>query len=158
MHPKDIKAAREIKVSFSGDLERSIITNPFFFGKEKHFLRAQIARISHSTSIVPKGIYRTVEDSERDIEDNTPDEGPIKIPSTQEMAKPDSWVHFTPNILLCNRLAHLEPDNLGDDEDPEVVKKRIEAADPYEKRLKPISLDKKVKGGLPAWTVKLYGD
>lgn len=37
---KDIDAARHNKVSFTGDLERSIITNPFFFGKEKHFLRA----------------------------------------------------------------------------------------------------------------------
>ena len=32
--------------------------------------------------------------------------------------------------------------------------KKIEAADPYEKRLKPITLDAKVKGGLPAWIVK----
>jgi hypothetical protein len=38
--PKDIQAARSIKVTFSGNLERAIITNPFFFGKEKHFLRA----------------------------------------------------------------------------------------------------------------------
>ena len=53
---KDINAARLNKVSFTGDLERSIITNPFFFGKEKHFLRAQISRISHTTTIIPKGI------------------------------------------------------------------------------------------------------
>jgi len=32
--------------------------------------------------------------------------------------------------------------------------KKIEAADPYEKRLKPITLDTKVKGSLPAWIVK----
>ena len=38
--PKDIKAAKEIKVNFTGELDRQIITNPFFFGKEKHFLRA----------------------------------------------------------------------------------------------------------------------
>lgn len=36
--------------------------------------------------------------------------------------------------------------------------KRIEAADPYEKRLKSVTLDSKVKGGLPAWTVKHFGD
>ena len=40
--PKDIKASREIKVMFTGDLERTIFTNPFFVGKEKHYLRAQI--------------------------------------------------------------------------------------------------------------------
>ena len=38
--PTDIDAARKIKVKFTGDLEREIITNPFFFGKEKHYLRA----------------------------------------------------------------------------------------------------------------------
>lgn len=155
--PKDIKAARSIKVNFSGNLERTITTNPFFFGKEKHFLRAQVARISHSTTLAPKGLYRTVEDNERDIEDNTPEDGPIKLPSTQDMAKPESWVHYSQNILLCNRLTHMEPE-ADENEDPEVLKKRIEAADPFERRLKPINLDAKVKGGLPAWTVKLCGD
>jgi hypothetical protein len=38
--PNDLQAAREVKVSFTGDLERKIITNPFFFKREKHFLRA----------------------------------------------------------------------------------------------------------------------
>lgn len=74
------------------------------------------------------------------------------------MAKSESWVHYTSNILKCNRLNHLEPENVDENEDPEAVKKRIEAADPFEKRLKPIALDKKVKGGLPAWIVKLHGD
>jgi len=58
LYPKDIVAARQIKVLFSGDLERTIFTNPFFFGKEKNYLRAQIARISHSTTLCPKGLWR----------------------------------------------------------------------------------------------------
>ena len=36
--------------------------------------------------------------------------------------------------------------------------KKIEAADPYEVRLKPITFDSKIKGGLPAWVVKHCGD
>lgn len=36
--------------------------------------------------------------------------------------------------------------------------KKIEAADPYEKRLKSIALDRKVKGSLPSWNVRLCGD
>jgi hypothetical protein len=106
---------------------------------------------------VPKGYYRTVEDNPKEIEENTPDEGPIKIPSTHEMASPNSWVHHTQNILQACRLTHVEPEPIND-EDPEVILKRIEAMDPYEPRLKPISQDKKVRGGLPAWTVKLHGD
>jgi len=46
LSPKLIKAARSVKLLFSGDLEREIMCNPFFFGKEKHLLRAQIARIT----------------------------------------------------------------------------------------------------------------
>ena len=40
LEPKDIQAARQTKFLFSGDLERKIITNPFFFRREKHLLRA----------------------------------------------------------------------------------------------------------------------
>jgi hypothetical protein len=76
-------AARKIKVLFTGDLERSIFTNPFFFGKEKHYLRAQISRIYYSTTLCPKGLFRTTEDDPRQIEDNTPEEGEIVLPSTQ---------------------------------------------------------------------------
>ena len=82
MSPADIKAARSIKVMLTGDLERPIFTNPFFFGKEKHYLRAQIARISHSTTLVPKGLFKTTEDNDREIEDFVPEEGqPVPNPT-----------------------------------------------------------------------------
>ena len=151
-------AARSIKVSITGNLDRAIITNPFFFGKEKNFLRAQISRITQSTTLVPKSIYRPVEDNDREIEDNTPEEGPVKIPTTDAMTKAENWVHYSTSILKCNRLVHMEAELLNENEDPEEAKKRVEAADPFEKRLKPISLDKKVKGGLPAWVVKTAGE
>jgi radial spoke head protein 4A len=38
--PKDIKASRAVKVLFSGNPKRDIFTNPYFFGKEEHYLRA----------------------------------------------------------------------------------------------------------------------
>jgi hypothetical protein len=40
-----------------------------------------------------------VEDTPRDVEENTPDEGPTPIPTTEEMGKLQNWVHYTPNIL-----------------------------------------------------------
>ncbi len=58
-------------------------------------MRAQISRINHSTTLAPKGLYKIVEDNDREIEDNTPEEGAIKMPSTHTMAKADSWVHHT---------------------------------------------------------------
>lgn len=138
LHPKDIKAARSTKVNFTGNLERPIYTNPFFFGLEKHYLRAQIARISHSTTVVPKGLHKIVEDNDREIEDNVPEDGPIKMPATPAIASPDAWVHLTPNILKCNRLNHMEVEP-AEDQDPDVLKAKIIAADPFDKRLKPIT-------------------
>jgi hypothetical protein len=155
LFPTDIQAAREIKIHFTGDLENKIITNPFFFKNEGAYLRAQIARITFSTTLAPKGYYRTVEDNEKEIEENTPAEGPIILPSTLSMNTPDMWVHHTQNILKCNRLAHIDQ---GEGDETGEVMKRIEAADPYEKRLKTIALDSKVKGMLPSWNIRLCGD
>jgi radial spoke head protein 4A len=55
IRPQHILTARRLKRMFTGDLEAKIWTNPHFVGREKHLLRAQIARISHATTIVPKG-------------------------------------------------------------------------------------------------------
>lgn len=38
--PEDIKASREIKFKLSGNLEKSIITNPYYHKTEKNYLRA----------------------------------------------------------------------------------------------------------------------
>lgn len=46
----------------------------------------------------------------------------------------------------------------GVDTTPEELLKAVTAKDPYEPRLKPISDDGNVKGGLPAWGVKLCGE
>lgn len=96
-----IGVARQIKVLFSGDLERDIICNPFFFGKEKHLLRAQIARIAQSTTLVPKGSYKLNEESDRDIDEYVPEEDSKipALPSTKNAAKLDAWVHFNASIL-----------------------------------------------------------
>jgi len=123
--PTDVSAARQIKVLFSGDLEKTIFTNPFFFGKEKHYLRAQIARISHSTTLCPAGLWRKQEDNPRDIEENTPeDDGDIVKPTTAEMCRPDMWCHYSPSILQNCRTGHLEPEvPEGEDIEPEELMK-----------------------------------
>ena len=74
LSPGHIEAARKIKYLFSGDLEHDIVCNPFFFGKEKHLLRAQVARIIHSTAIVPKGQYKLNDENDREIEEVVPEE------------------------------------------------------------------------------------
>jgi radial spoke head protein 4A len=100
--PSDMGASRKIKILFTGDLEKPIYADPYFFKAkktEKHYLRAQIARIVHSTSLCPKGLFRLVEDSTKDIEENAPEEGDLVLPSTKAMANPSMWVHHTVGIL-----------------------------------------------------------
>jgi len=59
------------------------------------------------------------------------------------MANPAMWVHKNLNILKNCRTAHAEPEEPegAEDWDPEVEKKKIEEADPYETRLKAITSD-----------------
>lgn len=47
----------------------------------------------------------------------------------------------------------------GEDEggEPEDAKKKLIAADPWEPRLKPISHDQGIQGGLPPWVIRSYG-
>lgn len=73
------------------------------------------------------------------------------------MGKLDNWVHYTQNILKECRIVHMEretPEGMEEED----FKKSIEKADPFEPRLKSVNKDNKVKGNLPAWTVKLCGD
>jgi len=61
--PDQLGVARKIKHIISGNLNSSINTNPIFPGKERHFLRAQIGRITYGTSIVPKGLIEIDEET-----------------------------------------------------------------------------------------------
>lgn len=156
-------AARKIKVLFTGDLERTIFTNPFFFGKEKHYLRAQISRIIHSTTLCPKDIFKLDEENPREIVDNTPEEGDIVMPTTQAMSNSDMWVHHTVSILLNSRTTHLEPvPDEGVEMEPEELMKIVEAKDPFEPRLKSINNDKQVviskNQKIKPWVVRMMGD
>lgn len=63
--PSDLNAGRAIKILFTGDLERPIYADPYYFKAkktEKFYLRAQIARIVHSTTLCPKGLFKLTED------------------------------------------------------------------------------------------------
>lgn len=104
-------------------------------------------------------MYRLQEESTTEIEENQPEDSdlPIPVPSTEQMANKENWVHFTRNILKCNRITHLEPE-VDDDADVEEIKKKIEKADPYEPRLKSITADSSVKGLNSSWVLRKFGD
>jgi len=169
--PSQIKASRLIKVAFTGDLDRKIHTNPFFFGTEKIYLRAQIARIFHSTTLAAKGVYKLKDSEEegvpsREIEDNIPEEAEAPVwPSTKDMASANMWVHRLPGILKCARTSHMEqevPEDAPEELTAEVLMARTIAQDPYDPRLKEITADAplKVGEGIKAapWVVRHFGE
>lgn len=143
---------------FTGDLDRKIYTNPFFqHGCEKHYLRAQLSRMSHSTSLQPKGVSKLEEDEggERSFV-VVPNEGeedkPFVMPSTKLMKSMDMWVYAKPNILMNGRVTHSEPEEPAnqteeDPFDPDEAKKAQKAADPYEDLLKRIVDDSPLTTG-----------
>lgn len=55
---KDIVKARDLKKILTGNLDAEVSAYPFFDGKERALLRAQIARITAATVLVPAGIYQ----------------------------------------------------------------------------------------------------
>lgn len=88
-------------------------------------MRAQIARISLSTNLTPKGLHQFVEDSkEREIEDKAPpEEGEPYKPTVKDMCTMSNWLHKDASILLQGRTKHAEgkPNPGEEDVDPEVL-------------------------------------
>lgn len=157
--PEQLKASRSIKVKITGDLERKIITNPFFHGQEKHYLRAQIARIIHSTTIIPAGLHKTTEDNPREIEPIEFEEDKVYVPTTETQSQKKNWVHANKSILNNNRVSHMEPEGEEYGEmEPEEIQKLQDKQDPPEPRLKPITEDETKDEEDTAWTLRLVGD
>ena len=84
--PQDVTQARQIKHIFTGDLNASIDSNPPFAGKERHLLRATLARIFCATSIIPKGLFTIDEDTNEMKFDEE-----FKVPDTETLRDPKSW-------------------------------------------------------------------
>ncbi|KAH8401397.1 hypothetical protein KR009_005268 [Drosophila setifemur] len=67
--PRQIVVSREIKKFLTGDLEADVTSYPCFPGKEKHYLRAMIGRITAGTYIAPMGYYRRMTKKEQRMYD-----------------------------------------------------------------------------------------
>lgn len=151
VRPSHLRASRTIKMVFSGNLNKSIISNPWFNGKESDLLRCQIARISHHITVIPNvNSYKIVPDS-RDIE---PSEDPIPQPSINDCLNIKNWVHFVPGILKEGRLVHMEKD--PGEVDPDIFKKQIVDADPFDALLKSVVDDKSIKCPIPNITIPAW--
>ena len=107
--------------SITGDLERQIYTNPYFKGKEKHYLRCQISRIYHGIKLAPSINHYNIEDPENPYRAFVPNEKPKKF-KHEDLTNLKNWVHYPPSILKQGRVSHyLEP---PEEVDPEEFKKK----------------------------------
>ena len=96
----------------TGNLNAPLNTNPPFPGKERHYLRAQIARISHACTLAPTGLYGDSGD-ENQKEPVVQEE--FTMPAIGEL-NAENWVHHYPYILKAGRTAHLPPAGIPEEE------------------------------------------
>lgn len=111
---------------------------------------------------MPIGRHKVTEREEKselpfEVEANQPEDPdkPVPMPTTKQMANKASWVHYSKSILSNNKTSH----TIGEEaEDREKEVDRLLTVDPYEARLKPITLDRSCKGSNSAWILRSYGD
>ncbi|VDD83964.1 unnamed protein product, partial [Mesocestoides corti] len=149
-----IRCSRQTCVLLSGNLENNINTYPPFPGKEKHLLRAQIARISAATHISPADFFQPNEDGEEAIAN--PEYEPLS-PSELADSSLENWVHHSMFILPQGRTKSapaLKPESSSHGEDEEEDEEEEEEEEVGPPLLHPIAEDDDLDDGTPAWCVK----
>jgi radial spoke head protein 4A len=134
--PEHLTVAIETKVMLTGDLNAPVFTHPAFPGKEKHFLKAQLTRITYASSLAPGGVYKINEDNDREIASDAD----FAWPGREELYTAEKWVHQHPQILRSGRITHYIPKNL-DEEAANELKGNLEEKEPYIERLRVITED-----------------
>jgi hypothetical protein len=174
-----IKAAKSIKRLMVGDLDSPVLSTPWFPGKERHLLRAQIARISASCNLAVSGWYAIDEDENAPKNKLKVAEADVAFDSLGEQA---TWVHAAAPLLPNGKTTLLDLDLImekygtSDDDPPgkitEAYKTKLEAFKEEESKgaeevpeiLSDISKDSiellGEAGGdaSPAWSIKTHGD
>eukprot|EP01029_Cantina_marsupialis_P028752 TRINITY_DN777967_c0_g1_i1.p1 TRINITY_DN777967_c0_g1~~TRINITY_DN777967_c0_g1_i1.p1 ORF type:complete len:423 (+),score=160.52 TRINITY_DN777967_c0_g1_i1:156-1424(+) len=113
--PEQIVIARKLRRFMTGDLEAPVPGYPPFPGVEKHFLRAQIARISAETTIAPKNMFIRPDEEGFEIALNEDlEENPIAT----ELKQLGSWTHC---VLPLNSIGRCLPIPAPEDEEGEPI-------------------------------------
>lgn len=149
--PDDIKQARQIKHIFSGDLNAIVDSNPTFCGKERHLLRATLARIFHATAIVPKGLF-TLDEETNEVKFGED----FVFPKTEELRDIKVWGNVHQIILQAGRVTH-QPLNLPEEELGPAMEE-LEGKDPTVERFRDLGEHAQFPGEQPCWISKVVGD
>lgn len=120
-----------IKHVFTGDLNATIDSNPPFPGRERHLLRAQLARIFHATALTPKGLLEVDDENEVKFADD------FVFPSVDELKSLEAWGNVYPLILKAGRTKHYVPPEIGEDDQEEYLGK-LEEDDKTEEQFRAI--------------------
>mmetsp|Transcript_60722 Transcript_60722/g.106369 ORF Transcript_60722/g.106369 Transcript_60722/m.106369 type:complete len:494 (+) Transcript_60722:125-1606(+) len=165
-----VVAARAIKHFLTGNLDAPVHSMPWFPGKERHLLRAQIARISATCVLATRGWYEpddaegAPENKIRVVEDPVADFVPA-----EELVTEAGWVHASPPLLNVGKTTIPDPDALPETASEE-MKEELTAAREAEGEGFPMGVlkeigadleDMKPEGseeGSPAWSIKTFGD
>ncbi|EAS02067.3 radial spokehead protein (macronuclear) [Tetrahymena thermophila SB210] len=140
IHPDHIVQARQIKYLLTGDLNASLKTYPLFYGKEKHFLKAQLVRITFGSELAPKGLYRPPEEGENDIQ---LEDEPFKLPEYTELQELSTWVHMHPPLLKQGRTTiYVDPKLPEEEREAKLAELQEQDQDTQIERLRDISQDK----------------
>lgn len=150
----------QIKHIFTGDLNAEIKSSPSFPGKERHLLRAQLARIFHSTAMIPKGLMEMEEDNPE------PKYGEeFVMPAIEELKNLESWSNLFPAILKGGRCTHPDAPEGMEEEAAAAWKEELEGSDPIVDRFRAINEQKGMpgtratpEGDDKSFVVKLVGD
>ncbi|XP_055336451.1 radial spoke head protein 6 homolog A-like isoform X2 [Paramacrobiotus metropolitanus] len=182
--PEQIRKAKFLKRTFKGNLYSKIIGSPTYPGVEQNYLRAQIARITHGTTIGPIGQY--IPPEEEDETEGGPkftlmEDPDFEHPKLNEILSNSlsGYGHTLPYILRQGRCTWWDPSPgakpAGEEEEEEAEEPEEpqpeegeEAADekPKKKRklkakaesgpavFSPITEDKETAKDAPAWVVR----
>lgn len=147
IQPHHVTQAKNIKHLLSGDMNKRLVTNPEFDGREKEFLRAQIARIVHSTTVCPEGLF------DKDDENTTggivaKEDEAKEIKSNAELNSLEQWVWLRPCFLPSGNLKAKE---IEENEDEDGKEKKDEVRETTVERLLKLENDK------DSWKVELKG-
>jgi len=158
-----IKAARHMKRMMSGDLAASVVSTPWFPGREEHLLRAQIARITSTCLLAPKNYF--------EVDEEAPVKNTLRVAEaamdafTEELATQAGWCHAAPFLLSTGKSSWPDTEALeGKLTEDQVTEIQAQAeAEPEKALLEGIEADlEELKPeeaeGSPAWSVKRYGD
>jgi len=100
-------------------------------GKERHLLRATLARIFHATAIVPKGLFM-VDDETNEVKFSEE----FTFPKTDELRDIKSWSNVHQVILNVGRCTHVPPN--VPEEDLGAIMEELELKDPTVERFRDI--------------------